>query len=495
MKSLDELIKKFDSIEELPVSEEMLGAYMEGKLDSYEMESLSKTVESDNRLSEMIEDVSEMTIIEPENENYFWDIYKDDNELLGLSLPLVLSEQNISPYLGGEINEECLYSNDSLTEEITCNPQNVGDNLCTNSLNLNVMANKTSKTFGYKSNSNKDTYDPNIDQGPQPSCAIRSQEIILRDYGIAIPQEELIQYAMQNGWYNPDPVSGGTPRQCVGNILDACGIPTKRTENATIYDIIAELREGHRVIVSVDANELWIKKQPALVNRMFGEFKNKVQDAFDALNGVQGANHALIVAGVTVNPKDPSDIRVTLIDSGRGDACIEYKLSDFEEALEDSNHYMISTTIPAPYQYNFETQEMEPSSFNTDYIPSMASLPNGIHNEFALDESYYDKYAEYTPVYNVISTDKDVLENVFHESNDVELLNEKDEYITIEKDEDDIHCYVTNGDQGIGYDNDNTEENDDSFVNSDEDYTNGEYGNEYNETYNTLVEESLSENE
>ena len=294
------------------------------------------------------------------------------------------------------------------------------------------MKKKVSKTFGYESNPNKETYDPNIDQGPLPSCAIRSQEIILRDYGIVIPQEELIQYAIQNGWYDPNPANGGTPKQHVGNILDACGIPTQRTENASIYDIISELRAGHRVIVSVDANELWIKNEPSLINRMFGEFENKVQDAFDALNGVQGANHALIVAGVTVNPQDPSDIRVTLIDSGRGDACIEYKLNDFEEALADSNHYMISTTIPAPYQYNVETHEMEPSSFYTDYIPSMPSLPMGIHNNFVLDETYYEEHADYTPEYQTISPANKNSEYENDETDNADSI--------FENNEDDIFC-------------------------------------------------------
>lgn len=261
---------------------------------------------------------------------------------------------------------------------------------------------KKYKTFGYEPNKAENKYDPVINQGQHPSCAIRSQEIILRDYGIAIPQEELIAFASQQGWYSDDSEHGGTPKYAVGNLLEACGIPTMRTENATIYDIIAELRTGHRVIVSVDAEELWVKQEPTLYKRLFGELKNRAQDAVDKLNGVPGANHALIVAGVTVNPKDPSDMHVTLIDPGSGDVCITYSLKDFQNALEDSNCYMVSTTIPAPYQYNYETHEMEPSSFNTNYYPSMAALPVGLSNEFHLDDSYCEKYADYEPVYDVI---------------------------------------------------------------------------------------------
>ena len=176
-------------------------------------------------------------------------------------MPPVLSPKDITSDVEEGNNEELSNDYDRFKGEDTLYPHNAENSLSDNPLNSNVMAKQTSKTFGYESNPNKDTYDPNIDQGPQPSCAIRSQEIVLRDYGIAIPQEELIQYAIQKGWYDPDPVNGGTPRQCVGNILEACGIPTQRTENATIYDIISELRAGHRVIVSVDANVWRIREQ------------------------------------------------------------------------------------------------------------------------------------------------------------------------------------------------------------------------------------------
>ena len=488
MKDLKELLQQFEDIQELPISEEVVGAYMEGRLEDSEIEGVTKMLASDNNISEMIRDASEDTTVELDNTSHPWDIYDGDYGFWELGLPPVLSPKDISSEVKEENNEEVLDGNDRFKGEETLYPQNVENSLSNNPINSNIMANKTSKTFGYESNPNKDTYDPNIDQGPRPSCAIRSQEIILRDYGIAIPQEELIQYAIQKGWYDPDPEKGGTPRQCVGNILDACGIPTQRTENATIYDIISELRAGHRVIVSVDANELWIKKDPSLVNRLFGEFENKVQDAFDALNGVQGANHALIVAGVTVNPKDPSDIRVTLIDSGRGDACIEYKLSDFEEALADSNHYMVSTTIPAPYQYNFETHEMEPSSFYTEYIPSMSSLPMGIHNEFVLDESYYNKYAEYAPEYHTISSTEDGSEcgndkaGSDNDNNEGEIPNHK---------EDDIQSSLTDESHEYSHNDDTTENQDNTFESIGN--TNEDDENENSETYDDVEGDSLSE--
>lgn len=41
--------------------------------------------------------------------------------------------------------------------------------------------------FSRGANRNVDTLDLNIFQGTTPSCAVRCQQIIMRDYGIQIP--------------------------------------------------------------------------------------------------------------------------------------------------------------------------------------------------------------------------------------------------------------------------------------------------------------------
>ena len=45
MKKYEDIISRFDNIQELSVSEEMLGAYLEGNLDLYEMENISKMLQ------------------------------------------------------------------------------------------------------------------------------------------------------------------------------------------------------------------------------------------------------------------------------------------------------------------------------------------------------------------------------------------------------------------------------------------------------------------
>lgn len=473
MKSLDKLISRFNDIQDLPVLEEMLGAYVEGTLQGTELNAILDQISSDYSLREMLNDITETNVEDLVEANHPWDIYEGDYSYRELGLQPILSSDDIQSDDIDKKDKDIL-EGDSFQDEETLSLQNTENVFGDNLVKSHIMANKDRKVFGYESNENKDKFDPYIYQGQQPTCAIRSQEIILRDYGILIPQEELVAFATQNGWYNPDPMNGGTPRNAVGNILDACGIPTLRTENATIYDIIAELRAGHRVIVSVDAEELWVKNKPLLFNRIFGEFKNKVQDTIDHLNNIQGANHALIVAGVKVNPGDPLDVRVTLIDSGTGDVCIEYKLSDFQEALEDSNSYMVSTTIPAPYQYNYETHEMEPSSFNTSYYPSMAALPVGLCNEFHLGDSYYEKYADFKPVYDAMVVSSNDSEQEVYAGDNI-VIQQCDNTNDI-----DVNVASYNDDNSFGNYDDNM-----AGYNEDDD----------NSDYNTLLDDATDSND
>ena len=243
--------------------------------------------------------------------------------------------------------------------------------------------------------------DPFILQGDNFSCALRAQEIILRDYGIIIPKEELVEFAVQKGWFSIDPETGGTEKEHIGNILDACGISTTRKDNATIDDIISELNAGHRVIVGVDSNELWIKNEPNLFKRLFGSVVNKVNDLIDNIKGVEdGGNHALIVSAVNIDPKCPEKATVNLIDTGTGQVCAIYTVKEFRNAWSDANGFMVSTNVPAPFQYNHETHLMEPSSVETSFIPSMIELPNCLNNRFTLGDDYYEQYSCFQPTYN-----------------------------------------------------------------------------------------------
>lgn len=397
-------------IKPLPVSEEMLGAYLEGNLsaeDSFKVDELMKSNVVFKGFVEEITATKEFGISE-DGYDSLYDEYPNLDEKFELpqipEMGTLLSDdanivcQDIVDYtsMSPEIMTSVVKE---WTDSILETKIGYGDE-CTGSIAANMGGASGHKNYGYEPNYELEKFDPNIYQGPNNTCAIRCQEIILRDYGIMLSQDELVEYATKKGWFDPDPVTGGTSKYAVGNLLDDCGLETTRLDNATVYDIIAELRAGHRVIVNVDANELWVKNEKNLFKRLFGEATNRINDAVQGVMGVEGANHALIVAGVNVNPNDPSDIHVTLIDSGSGDVCIEYTFKEFQKAWEDGNCRMVSTNVPAPLQYNYVTHQMEPSGFDTPFRPSMIDMPTGLDNHFVISNSYLDSYHDYQPTYD-----------------------------------------------------------------------------------------------
>lgn len=60
MKDLNEILQEFDGIQELPVSEESIGAYLEGKLAGAELREVQNLLNSDDNLFQMIEKVSDI---------------------------------------------------------------------------------------------------------------------------------------------------------------------------------------------------------------------------------------------------------------------------------------------------------------------------------------------------------------------------------------------------------------------------------------------------
>ena len=355
-------------------AEEMLGAYIEGNL-THDEEILVENLLSENKqLSESFNDICD-------------DIAHDCN---APEIEIEDAESSMIDQFFENLDIESLLVNAPDLEDI-CTKETLGES---------VENGTFGKTFGYDTNYELDNFDPNVWQGYDNSCGARAQEIVLRDYGIMIPKENLIDFATKNGWFDPDPVNGGTPKQSLGNLLDTCHISTTRTENATIYDIIAELRAGHRVIVSVDCDELWISKETNLFKRLHGQAMNRINDGILNIKGIEGANHAIVVAGVNVNPDDPKDITVNIIDSGTGEVCVEYAYEQFYDAWKDGNCLMVSTNVPAPYQYNYETHMMEPSGFATEYTPSTLILPDGLTNRFALADTYFEEFGDFVPHYN-----------------------------------------------------------------------------------------------
>lgn len=164
----------------------------------------------------------------------------------------------------------------------------------------------------------------NVHQLYDDTCAIKSQQLILQSHGVDKSEHELREEAIQNGWYSP---GDGTPMEDVGNLLEYHGMEVHRYKNATLSDLIDELSQGHQIIVGVDSGELW----NAGISERFE----------DIIMGGQ-ADHALLVSGFVVDPMT-AESSMLLTDPGTGETYADYSVSQFENAWNDSDNFMVVT--------------------------------------------------------------------------------------------------------------------------------------------------------
>lgn len=174
-------------------------------------------------------------------------------------------------------------------------------------------------------------------QGYSNTCAIASQEFILDELtGQDVSEEQLMQIAYDNGWYNPDSNGGGTPLAHMGNLLEAFGIPVERHSQGATFDTLTEkLAQGEKVIVALDADEIWTPGQDG--------WQDDVLQDQPGMPG-QDANHAVQVVGIDYS--DPNNPKVILNDPGCPDG--QGKMvsqSEFMGAWEDSGNFMVSTAL------------------------------------------------------------------------------------------------------------------------------------------------------
>ena len=154
------------------------------------------------------------------------------------------------------------------------------------------------------------------------TCAVQAQRGIIEAFtGEEVSEAQLVYDATANGWLT----EGGMSPYDVGNLLELHGIPCHAETGATVEELIAELAQGHKVIVGVDSGELWQNDSP-------------LDDFFD-----ENADHAIWVTGVDLS--DPSNPKVIINDSGNtndggGKA---YDLNLFEDAWKDSGFFYVST--------------------------------------------------------------------------------------------------------------------------------------------------------
>lgn len=394
-----------------PVSIEEFAAYLDGNLCDGDFERFKRLLDENKVLSDLVDTSDSL--------EHFLD-FSTDNSLL---LPRELSNLDFEYPDANELNfdgwsDVFPNSDNSINIVGEENLQNTDNNLShdneINNQTIQIMANSifTGNTqYGEKGQNIKDPI--YIQQPDDHSCALRSQQIVLRDFGIDIPFKDLERLAKENGVYSDD----GTSMIDVGKVLDLAGIDMHQVIGSNMYDLTNELAQGHRVIVGVDANELWYNDS----------LTDKLKNWFDDITGHQGGNHALIVAGVEVNPKDPTDVKVVLTDPGSGDLRIEYPMKQFMDAWKDTNCFMAATDNPAPYQYNPITGQEVPSNFVVEQhfnefvaehsyqlSPDMINIPEGYqplyseHLDVVGEDSYEDfknHYEEFVEQRNMFSSE------------------------------------------------------------------------------------------
>jgi hypothetical protein len=168
-------------------------------------------------------------------------------------------------------------------------------------------------------------------QANPDTCAVVSQEFILESLTGQEFSEEQLQYeAWRMGAYTP---GGGTPLECMGDLLEAHGIPVEREYGATLDELSAKLADGEKVMVALDSHEIWTPGQDYVTDELLTDCAG--------LPGQQ-ADHAVEVIGIDYS--DPNNPMVVLNDpghqQGRG---LMVPADEFVNAWQDSNCYMVST--------------------------------------------------------------------------------------------------------------------------------------------------------
>ena len=158
-------------------------------------------------------------------------------------------------------------------------------------------------------------------QGDTNRCALYSQKFVIEELtGEDIDIEEFADLAEENGWFSEE---GGTAFLNMNKMLDYYGIDNEMSFNNDFSDIEECLENGGKVIVSIDADEIW-----------YGEDENLFDPA-------DSANHAVEVIGIDYS--DPDNPMVILNDSGPGTGQGEMiPLDTFMDAWEDGDYQMIT---------------------------------------------------------------------------------------------------------------------------------------------------------
>jgi hypothetical protein len=212
-------------------------------------------------------------------------------------------------------------------------------------------------------------------------CQLQCERFVAQLYWErGINEDRWVDYAIQQGFAEPDldpSQRGGVYEQNVGAMLHQFGVPVHRVEHATIHHLMNELAAGHKVIVGVDAHELWSNSDSW---KFFDNFLDKI--------GYAEANHAVVVSHL--NTDDPNNILVTILDPGTGVPKL-YHWADFAAAWAD-NHFDLLATNYSPQEFG----QLHPEIKHPDLATSVFHYFQHAHPpEFRVFADYQPFLANY----------------------------------------------------------------------------------------------------
>lgn len=146
-------------------------------------------------------------------------------------------------------------------------------------------------------------------EGGRNLCEIQCEAYVLRQRGIQVDEEDLLEVAKDNHWIK----RAGTPLQFMGNLMEHTGLIVSRRYGAGIEDIKEALEKGKSVIVAVDSDKLYPERP----------------DEEDA------TNHAIVITAINTE-----DNMATIFDPANVSE-IELSLELLESAWYESQHYMV----------------------------------------------------------------------------------------------------------------------------------------------------------
>jgi len=111
----------------------------------------------------------------------------------------------------------------------------------------------------------------------------------------------------------------------VGKLLNELGVPTEQKYDSTLLDIADALEKGDRIIVGLDANEIW---QP---------IRDKLGNPLEQTD----AGHAVWVTGIDTKPD--GSVKIILNDSGDPNGMMKVvDALDFLNAWEDYGNFLVT---------------------------------------------------------------------------------------------------------------------------------------------------------